>query len=240
MPPRGQDNKDRKGGGKGRRNDSPREAKEFDEATIQIDRVTRVVAGGRRMRFRAAVVIGDRAGRVGFGLGKGNDVQVSIKKAVNEARKHLITIPIVNGTVTHDSNIKFKAAKIMIRPALEGTGLISGSSTRKILELAGIKNVLSKSFGTRNRVVVAQATMKLLASLRMTEAAKKYIVELKKQKVEADKKREEARAKMGDSRDGARRDRGPVKPAVSPVAEAAAKLDATKGRLEEESESKAA
>lgn len=237
MPPRGQDNKDRKGG-KGRRNDSPREAKEFDEATIQIDRVTRVVAGGRRMRFRAAVVIGDRAGRVGFGLGKGNDVQVSVKKAINEARKHLVTIPIVSGTVTHDATVKFKSAKIMVRPALEGTGLIAGSSTRKILELAGIKNVLSKSFGTRNRVVVAQATMKLLSSLRMTEAAKKHLIELKKLKAEADKKREEARAKSGESRDGGRRGPGPSKPAVSPVVEAAAKLDATKGRLTEESEAK--
>lgn len=240
MPPRGQSQNDRKGG-KGRRggNDRPREAKEFEEHTLQIDRVTRVVAGGRRMRFRASVIIGDRAGRVGFGLGKGNDVQASVKKAVNDAKKHILTVPIVAGTITHDAQKKFKAAKILIRPALDGTGLIAGGSTRKILELAGVKNILSKNFGTSNRVVVAQATMKLLADLRMTEAAKKHLAELKKEKIELDKKKNEAFAKSGGDRGPRRGTPAAVSaPEQSVAQEAAAKLDETKGRLEEESETK--
>lgn len=162
-----------------RRRGGPREVKEFEEYMLQLDRVTRVVKGGRRMRFRASVVIGDRAGRVGFGMGKGADVQIAMRKAVTEAKKHIITVPVVNGTITHDSKVKFKSARILTLPASEGTGVIAGGAMRKILELAGVKNVLGKSFGTNNRVVVAQATMRLLTELRMTEAAKKYVAEMR-------------------------------------------------------------
>lgn len=244
MPPRGNDNnKDRKGG-KGRRDSrGPREVREFEEHMLQLDRVTRVVKGGRRMRFRASAIIGDHAGRVGFGLGKGNDVQVAMRKAVHDAKKNIITVPIVNGTITHDADVKFKAAKLMVMPASEGTGVIAGGAIRKIMELAGVKNILSKNFGTNNRVVVAQAVMKMLRTLRMTEAAKKYVAELKKVRDEAKKKEAAERA----AQDAAGRDgRGPRRGDRSApramgdmtktdMQAAVEKMQETKGRLEEES-----
>jgi small subunit ribosomal protein S5 len=186
MPPKS-DNRRRKS------NREPREAKEFEEYMLQLDRVTRVVKGGRRMRFRATAIIGDRAGRVGLGLGKGNDVQIAMRKAVAVAKKHIITVPIVNDTLPHAAKLKFKAARLLVMPATAGTGILAGGAIRKILELAGVKNILSKNIGTSNRVVVAQATMKLLQGLRMTEAAKKFVAELKKTSETAKKKSAAAR-----------------------------------------------
>lgn len=173
---------------------SPREEKEFEEYMLQLDRVTRVVKGGRRMRFRATVIIGDRAGRVGIGLGKGADVQIAARKGAAEAKKNLITVAIVNDTIPHPVKLKYKAARILILPAAPGTGLIAGSAVRKMLELAGVKNVLSKSFGTTNRVVLGQAMLKVLSELKMTEAAKKFVAGLKKEK-EAEKKKKQAAQK---------------------------------------------
>jgi len=185
-----------------RRSRGPREEKEFEEYMLQLDRVTRVVKGGRRMRFRATVIIGDRAGRVGIGLGKGADVQIAARKGAAEAKKSLIEIPIVNDTIPHHVKLKFKAAKILILPAAPGTGLIAGSAVRKMLELAGVKNVLSKSFGTTNRVVLGQAMLKVLGELRLTEASKKFVAELKKQKKDAVAKR--AAAQKSSSKAGRR------------------------------------
>ncbi len=222
--------------GKGRRRKGgPREPKEFEEYLLQLDRVTRVVKGGRRMRFRATVVIGDKAGRVGLGLGKGNDVQIAVRKAVTAAKKVLITIPIVNDTLPHEAKIKFKAARMLVLPAAAGTGLIAGGAIRKVLELAGVKNILSKNFGTNNRVVVAQATVKLLSELRMTEAAKKFVAELKNQN-EANKKK--AAAAREENHKGPRTGRPKVvaeTPKVDPK-EAAKKNkeEKEKGRLEQE------
>jgi small subunit ribosomal protein S5 len=182
-----------------RRSRGPREEKEFEEYMLQLDRVTRVVKGGRRMRFRATVIIGDRAGRVGIGLGKGADVQIAARKGAAEAKKNLINVPIVNDTIPHSVKLKYKAARILILPAAPGTGLIAGSAVRKMLELAGIKNVLSKSFGTANRVVLGQAMLKVLSELRLTEAAKKFVAELKKQKDAEKKKRQAAQKESGKS-----------------------------------------
>lgn len=220
---------------KGRRSRGPREEKEFDEYLLQLDRVTRVVKGGRRMRFRATVVIGDRAGRVGVGLGKGNDVQISVRKAVAEAKKTLINVPIVNDTIPHPVKLKFKAARILILPAAPGTGLIAGSAIRKVLELAGVKNILSKNIGTNNRVVMGQAMLKVLSKLKMTEAAKKFVAELKK---ERDVEKKKNAQKRKDS-DGAGRGKRPSsKPEKSEAKEAAEKVVKEKGRLEEEMEKK--
>lgn len=144
----------------------PREIKEFEEEVIQVDRVTRVVKGGRRLRFRATVVIGDRNGRLGYGIGKATEVQVAIQKAVAKAKKCLITIPIYNGTLPHTVQTKFKAAVVMIKPASEGTGIIAGGPIRKMMDLVGISNVLSKSLGTNNRLNVTKATYKALTMLR--------------------------------------------------------------------------
>ncbi|MFH1375173.1 MAG: 30S ribosomal protein S5 [Patescibacteria group bacterium] len=222
-----------------RRRRTPREEKEFEEYMLQLDRVTRVVKGGRRMRFRATVIIGDRAGRVGLGLGKGSDVQIAARKAAADAKKNLIEIPIVNDTIPHPAKIKFKAARVLILPAAPGTGLIAGSSVRKMLELAGVKNVLSKNFGTSNRVVIGQAMLRLLAQLRMTEAAKKFVAQLKKQAAEKKKKAEAARKESGKpSRkpSGKRGKKAEVgkKEEKSELKVAAEKVVEMKGRLEEE------
>lgn len=143
------------------------ERKEFDEETLQIDRVTRVVKGGRRLRFRCTVAIGDRKGRVGLGIGKASEVAQGIKKAVAQAKKDLIHVQLAPGdTIPHAVNYKYKAARIMMMPAAPGTGVIAGGALRKILSLAGIKNVLSKDFGSRNMLVTAQASMRALQTLR--------------------------------------------------------------------------
>lgn len=143
-----------------------REAKEFDEEVIQIDRVTRVVKGGRRLRFRATVVIGDRKGQIGIGIGKSTEVAGAIQKAIAKAKRALIRVPIFRKTIPHDIKIKFKSSRILMLPASEGTGIIAGGAVRKVVELAGIKNILSKSFGTNNRVSNTQATYKALGLLR--------------------------------------------------------------------------
>jgi small subunit ribosomal protein S5 len=143
--------------------------KEFDEEVLQVDRVTRVVKGGRRLRFRATVIIGNKKGKVGIGLGKSVEVAGAIKKAVAEAKKHLITVPIVNDTVPFEVHQKFKAAKIMLRPAQVGKGIIAGSATRRILELAGVNNIVAKSFGSTNKINVAKATIDALLQYQTKE-----------------------------------------------------------------------
>lgn len=152
-----------------KRNDrSRREPKEFAETTLTVDRVTRVVKGGRRMRFRAVVVVGDKKGRVGIGTGKSNEVMSAVQKATAVAKKEMIRVPIIDGTIPHEVNTKFKAARIRLLPANEGTGVIAGGALRVILEHAGVKNVLSKRYGTSNKLVNAQAVIKALQALRGT------------------------------------------------------------------------
>lgn len=140
---------------------------EFEEEVIQIDRVTRVVKGGRRLRFRATVVIGNKKGKVGVGIGKSAEVQGAIKKAIAQAKKSLIEVPIIEETIPHKVEVKFKSAKLMILPACPGTGIIAGGPLRKILELAGVKNVMSKVLGCKNRLSNSQASIMALSELRM-------------------------------------------------------------------------
>jgi small subunit ribosomal protein S5 len=158
-----------------RKNDSrEQEQKEFDEETLQIDRVTRVVKGGRRMRFRITLVIGDRKGRVGLGIGKAVEVSQAMKKAYADAKKHLLNVPMTEGgTIPHKVQVKHKSAEMMMMPAAPGTGVIAGGAMRKILTLAGVKNVIGKNFRTGNRVVTAQAAMMALEQLRPVREAKK-------------------------------------------------------------------
>lgn len=148
------------------------EPKEFEEEVIQLDRVTRVVKGGRRMRFRATVAIGNRKGRVGVGIAKSAEVVGAIKKAVTEAKKHMINVPIFNDTIPHRISAKFKASKILLIPAGAGTGIIAGGATRIIIELSGIKNILSKSLGSSNRLNNSKATIDALLGLRKREERK--------------------------------------------------------------------
>ncbi len=140
--------------------------KEFDEIVVSVDRVARVVKGGRRMRSRVLIVIGNRSGKVGFGLGKANDVMTATNKAVNSAKKHMITVPIKNETIPHEVLAKYAGAQVMLKPAGKGTSVIAGGSVRAVIELAGIKNILSKSLGSSNAVNVVSATMEALKSLR--------------------------------------------------------------------------
>ncbi len=166
------DHKDKRqrGGRGGRRGGGrEREKKEFEESILRISRVTRVVKGGRRMRFQVTVAIGDKKGRVGLGVGKATEVMVGIQKAVAAAKKKLVTVPIFEDSIPHDIEAYFKATKVILIPAPEGTGVIAGGSVRTILDLAGIKNVLSKSHGSRNRLNTAYATFEALNLLR-TEA----------------------------------------------------------------------
>lgn len=148
-----------------RRGQSP-EQKEFQEDVIQIDRVTRVVKGGRRLRFRATVVIGNKKGRIGLGVGKSNEVANSIQKAIAKAKKNIFEIPIYKGTIPHGVKSKFKSSIVIILPACEGTGLIAGGAMRKVVELAGIRNILSKSLGSSNRINNAKAAITGLKELR--------------------------------------------------------------------------
>ena len=140
--------------------------KEFQEELLWVDRVTRVTAGGRQLRFRASVVIGDGKGTVGFGMGKAWEVVVAIEKAVRDAKKNLLSFSIVDGTIAHDLSAHYKAANIFIHPASKGTGLIAGWSARKVFAVAGIKDILAKQRWTTNSITNARVTMKALASLK--------------------------------------------------------------------------
>lgn len=142
---------------------------DLKEQVININRVTKVVKGGRNFRFAALVVVGDRNGHVGIGTGKAMEVPEAIRKAVEDAKKNLITVPIVGTTVPHRIQGRYGAGNVLIMPAKEGTGVIAGGPVRDVLELAGLKDVRSKSLGTNNARNVVNATMQGLASLRKIE-----------------------------------------------------------------------
>ena len=146
-----------------------REPKEFEERVVTINRVTKVVKGGRRFRFAALVVIGDKKGRVGFGTGKANEVPDAIKKAIEDAKKNVFTVPVVNTTIPHEITGIYGAGEIFLRPASEGTGVIAGGAVRDVLELAGVNDVLSKCIGSRTPINMVRATITALQSLKTVE-----------------------------------------------------------------------
>jgi len=148
-----------------RRDQGPQEPKQFEELVINIDRVSRVVKGGRRFRFKALVVVGDRKARVGVGVAKGTDVQMAVQKATDIAKKNLITIPIVNDTLPHENEVKFSGARVLLKPAAPGTGIIAGGVVRSIIGVTGIRNMLSKSLNSTNKVNIAYATIEALRGL---------------------------------------------------------------------------
>jgi small subunit ribosomal protein S5 len=148
------------------------EEKQFDERIVHIDRVARVVKGGRRFRFRALVVVGDRKSKVGIGIAKGADVTAAVTKATEVAKKHLVKVNLYKGTLPHEAFGKVGGARILIKPASTGTGLIAGGVVRTILEVAGISNALSKSLGSTNKANTAYATIQALTSM---EPAKNWV-----------------------------------------------------------------
>lgn len=141
----------------------------LEEKLLGIDRVTKVVKGGRHLRFRALVVVGDGQGHVGFGLAKASAVPEAVRKAGTMAKKALIEVPIKDGTIPHEILAKFGASRILLKPASPGTGLIVGSTARAVLELAGVKDILGKSLGGPSKINVAKATILALANLRKSE-----------------------------------------------------------------------
>ena len=155
---------------------------ELNDKVVTIKRVTKTVKGGRRMRFSALVVVGDKKGRVGYGLGKANEVPDAIKKAVEAAKKNVIRVPLVNNkkTIPHMVTGVYGAGEVMLRPATEGTGVIAGGAVRAVLELAGIEDILSKCIGSRTPINMVHATMKALSELKTVNG----VAKLREKKVE--------------------------------------------------------
>jgi small subunit ribosomal protein S5 len=150
---------------RGRRNEQVREEKQFEELVINIDRVSRVVKGGRRFRFKALVVVGDKKTKVGVGVAKGQDVTAAIAKATNVAKKNMIEIALEGNTIPHEVEKKVTGAHVLLKPAAPGTGIIAGGVVRQIIGVTGIHNMLSKSLGSTNKVNIAYATVEALKSL---------------------------------------------------------------------------
>ncbi len=140
--------------------------KEFEEVIVNIGRVVKVVKGGRRFRFTALVVIGDRNGTIGYGYGKAKEVPDAIKKAVDDAKKNIVTVKIKGTTIAHDIEQKFNASHIILKPASEGTGVIAGGAARPVLELAGYKDILTKSIGSNNPNNLVRATIEALTRIK--------------------------------------------------------------------------
>ncbi|MBQ1305461.1 MAG: 30S ribosomal protein S5, partial [Erysipelotrichales bacterium] len=146
---------------------------EFEERVVKINRVTKVVKGGRRYRFAALVVIGDKKGRVGFGTGKANEVPDAIRKATEEAKRNLIVVPMVGTTLPHEMIGNYGAGSVLVRPAAEGTGVIAGGPVRAVLELAGVQNVLTKCLGSRTPINMIRATFNALSNMKTLEEVSK-------------------------------------------------------------------
>lgn len=139
---------------------------EFQQRIIDVARVTRVMAGGKRMKFRVCLAIGDKKGSVGFGIAKGSDVTAGISKALTAAKKNMIKVPIMNETIIHPVEVKFNAAKVLLKPAKKGAGIKAGGPVRTMCELAGIPNITGKILGSNNKINIVKATMKAFSSFK--------------------------------------------------------------------------
>ena len=159
-----------------RRTPFRKEEKEFDERVLEVARVSRVVKGGRRIRFRALVAVGDRKGRVGVGIGKANEVSIAVQKATTKAKKNLVTVPIINGTIPHEIIAIHGAAKVLMRPATPGSTIVAGGAVRNIVELAGITDILAKILGSNSLVNNALAVVSGLSKFnpRIVDKLRQY------------------------------------------------------------------
>ena len=153
-----------------------REKPEFEQRLVDIARVTRVMAGGKRLRFRACVVIGDLNKKIGWGVAKGADVSIAINKAVDKAKKDMIIVNVSKNTIPHEVMHKFKAAKVFLKPAPEGRGVIAGGVIRDVLELAGIKDIIAKIYGCKNKVNNVRCTFEALQKLRKIEEKQEPVI----------------------------------------------------------------
>lgn len=151
---------------KGPRGPRDQRDREFEEIVVKIKRCCKTVKGGKRFSFSALVVVGDRKGRVGWGYGKANEVPFAVNKAIQEGRKSLSRVPVVQTTIPHEINHKYGATRVLLRPACRGTGVKAGAAARAVLELAGVENILTKVFGSTNPVNVVKATCEALRELR--------------------------------------------------------------------------
>lgn len=154
------------GPGRGPRRDKPDDG--FDQRIVELSRVTRVMAGGKRMRFRALVVLGDKQGKVGMGVAKGADVSLAVSKASTKARRTLITVPVKKNTIPHEVTVKYKSARVLLKPAPVGTGIIAGGAVRTVLELAGIPDVVSKILGSANKINNVNAVFRAFGSMKLS------------------------------------------------------------------------
>jgi small subunit ribosomal protein S5 len=157
--------KDRRNRGNNRRDKKPAEPKEFDEVVINVNRVARVVKGGRRFRFQALVVVGNHKEKVGVGVSKGEDVQMAVTKATDRAKKNVVIVPVVNSTIPHEVEVKKTGAHVLLKPAAPGTGIIAGGVVRQVIGVTGVTNLVSKSLGSTNKINIAYATVQALAEL---------------------------------------------------------------------------
>lgn len=140
--------------------------REFEEKVVQVRRVSKKTRGGSRIGFSVLVVVGDKKGKVGVGLGKAPDVRSAIQKGINYAKKHLMQIPLTKGTIPHEVRVKYGAALLLLKPAPAGTGIIAGGPVRSVVEVAGVENIVSKILGTRNKLTNVYATMEALKKLK--------------------------------------------------------------------------
>lgn len=179
-----------------RRSQDQRSADPFEERVIEVSRVSRTVKGGRRIRFRALVVVGDRKGRVGMGLGKANEVTGAVQKASSRARKALVNVPVIEGTIPHEIIGQHGAARVLLRPASSGTSIVAGGSVRVVAELAGISDLLGKSLGSRSKVNNVAATIdaltgfseRVVSSIKLISEKKLNRTEASKESTESDEK----------------------------------------------------
>ena len=163
---------------------------EFEQRIIDVARVTRVMAGGKRMKFRVCLAIGDKKGQVGMAIAKGADVTMGITKALAKAKKNLIKIPIVNETIIHPVEIKFKAAKVFLKPAKKGSGIKAGGPVRILCELAGIPNVTAKILGSNNKINIVKATLIAFKNFKLPKKLEEEKKEVKEEKIEEKKTKE--------------------------------------------------
>jgi len=153
-----------RGGRGGPRRDRPTD--EFEQRIVELARVTRVMAGGKRMRFRALVIVGNKKGRVGMGLAKGADVSLAVNKASTKARQALVGVPLKGDTLPHEITVKYKSARVFLRPAKTGTGIIAGGPVRIVMEMAGVPNVVSKILGSSNKINTLRAVFRAFALMK--------------------------------------------------------------------------